>query len=73
MTEDALPEVLTTSPDYLIKGYGADHRIVYGTGQIVTHGAMLGAAETVFADPRVTYVHVRSARNTCYQAKITQA
>jgi hypothetical protein len=30
-------------------------------------------AETVFDDPRVAYVHVRSARNNCYQMRIDRA
>ena len=29
------PEILTCSPDYLVKGYSAEDRIVYGTGKIV--------------------------------------
>src|SRR5690242_2838208 len=31
---DAWPEMLT-SPDYIVRGYGADDRIVYGTGAVV--------------------------------------
>ena len=30
-----VPAILTTSHDYLIKGYSADERIIYGTGEIV--------------------------------------
>ncbi|MGR3761001.1 DUF1203 domain-containing protein [Roseobacteraceae bacterium NS-SX3] len=65
-----VPEVFTRAPDYLVKGYGADHRIVYGTGQVVAKGAMMQAAEAILADPNVAYVHIRSARNNCYQARI---
>ena len=32
---DGVPPILTTSPDYLVKGYTADDRILYGTGAIV--------------------------------------
>lgn len=60
-------------PGYLIRGYGADDRIVYGTGQIVAPAAMPQAAQTMFADPRVRYIHVRSASNNCYQARIDRA
>lgn len=67
---DGLPEVFTRAPDYLIKGYGTDDRIVYGTGQVVARDAMMEAAEAILADPRVAYVHIRSARNNCYQARI---
>ncbi|GGH31018.1 Protein of unknown function [Cribrihabitans marinus] len=65
-----LPEVLTSSPDYLIKGYGADDRIVYGTGAVTPTPEIAAAVDRVFARPDVAYVHVRSARNNCYQARI---
>ncbi|MFW8594004.1 DUF1203 domain-containing protein [Cribrihabitans neustonicus] len=66
----ALPEIFSRGPDYLIKGYGADDRIVYGTGQVVAREAMMSKAEVILADPNVAYVHIRSARNNCYQARI---
>lgn len=65
----ALPEMLAAS-DYIVRGYGADDRIVYGTGGVVATGAIPGRAEELFADPRVSYLHVRSARNNCYQCRI---
>lgn len=64
------PAILQTSPDYLLKGYGTDDRIVYGTGAITLAGDIAARAREVFADPRVAYIHVRSARNNCYQARI---
>ena len=63
------PEMLA-SPDYILRGYGADDRIVYGTGGVVATGMILARAEALFADPRVAYLHVRSARNNCYQCRI---
>lgn len=63
------PEVLA-SPDYIVRGYGADDRIVYGTGGVVATGAIPARAEVLFGDARVAYVHVRSARNNCYQLRI---
>lgn len=68
-----LPPILRTSPEYLIKGYSADDRIVYGTGQITTSGDMIDACESIFANSNVAYIHVRSARNNCYQCKMTRA
>lgn len=65
-----LPPVLTTSPDYLIKGYGHNDRIVYGTGAVVPATEIAGYAQRIFDDPGVAYIHVRSARNNCYQARI---
>ncbi len=35
--------------------------------------AMADRADELPADPRVAYVHVRSARNNCFQARIDRA
>jgi len=67
----SIPPVLTTSPDYLLKGYGANHRIIHGTGRVVAADQMAAYAEQVFADALVAYVDVRSARNNCFQTRIT--
>lgn len=64
-----LPAMLA-SPDYIVRGYGADHRIVYGTGAVTPTASIAARAEALFGDPRVAYVHVRSARNTCFQCRI---
>ncbi|KHA50658.1 DUF1203 domain-containing protein [Sulfitobacter geojensis] len=66
----SLPPILTTSPDYLLKGYCAQDRIVYGTGKIVTPAEIAAYVADVFADKNVAYIHVRSARNNCYQLRI---
>jgi hypothetical protein len=68
-----VPPVLTTSPDYLLKGYSGENRIVDGTSRIVAKHEIVARAEEVFADPRVDYVHVRSARNNCFQTRIVRA
>ncbi len=69
---DALPEVLA-SPEYIIRGYSPDHRIVYGTGAVVPTDRIADEAGARLADARVAYVHVRSARNNCYQVRIDRA
>jgi hypothetical protein len=68
-----VPEVLTGSPEYLIKGYSADDRITYGTGAIVPPSEMPARAVEIFEDPAVAYIHIRSARNNCYQARIDRS
>ena len=65
----ALPEMLV-SPDYIVRGYGADDRIAYGTGAVVPTDRIAEEAAKRLEDPRVAYVHVRSARNNCYQVRI---
>ena len=64
-----LPAMLASS-DYIVRGYGADDRIVYGTGGVVPTEAIPARAKELFEDARVAYVHVRSARNNCYQCRI---
>ena len=66
---EAVPEVLD-SPDYIVRGYGLDDRIVYGTGAVVPSGRIVAEAGARLADPKVAYVHVRSARNNCFQVRI---
>ncbi|MGV8985587.1 MAG: DUF1203 domain-containing protein [Cypionkella sp.] len=64
-----LPAILT-SATYIVRGYGPDDRIVYGTGAVVATGALTSEAEARLSDPRIAYVHVRSARNNCFQVRI---
>ncbi len=64
-----LPEMLA-SPEYIVRGYGPDDRIVYGTGAVTPTLQIMERAGTLLADPRVDYVHVRSARNNCFQVRI---
>lgn len=70
---EELPGILTTSPDYLIKGYGKNDRIVYGTGAITPTEQIDAKVRDIFACPDVAYIHVRSARNNCYQVRIDRA
>ncbi len=67
-----MPEVLH-SPDYILRGYGSDNRIVYGTGGVTATDAITARAAHLLADPAVAYVHVRSSRNNCYQLRIDPA
>lgn len=69
---DAIPAMLA-SPDYIMRGYSAENRIVYGTGAVVPTASIPAEAKARLADPRVAYVHVRSARNNCYQCRIDAA
>jgi hypothetical protein len=68
-----VPEILTLSPNYLLRGYGADDRIVYGSGKVVPQDQIAAYARDLFRNPAIAYVHVRSATNNCYQARIERA
>lgn len=68
---EGVPPVLTSSPDYLLKGYSAGERIVYGTGRVVAAAEIAAYAEALLARPDIAFVDVRSARNNCWQARAT--
>jgi len=69
---EAIPPALA-SPQYIVRGYGHDDRIVYGTGRIVATADIPAEAEAMLADPAIAYLHVRSASNNCYQCRIDRA
>lgn len=71
--EEVLPPVLETSRDYILRGYGHDDRIVYGTGAVTLKEDVRLYAKTLLARGDIAYVHVRSARNNCYQCRIKRA
>ena len=66
---EVLPPMLD-SPDYIVRGYSHDDRIVYGTGAVTPTDKIAGRAADLLARPDIAYVHVRSARNNCYQCRI---
>ncbi len=67
---ETLPELFCRTADYIVRGYGADDRIVYGTGAVVPTSAIPARAQELLARPDVAYLHMRSARNNCYQCRI---
>jgi hypothetical protein len=64
---------MLASPRYIVRGYGKNDRIVYGSGQIVPTGDIPSAASKMFEYPHIAYIHVRSASNNCYQCRIERA
>ena len=69
---DGVPEIATMAPDYLLKGYNAENRIVYGSGKVVPAGEVSAYAAELLRDPCIAYVDLRSARNNCFQTRITE-
>jgi hypothetical protein len=71
---DHIPEMFRKNGRrYLLKGYNAADRIVYGTGTIVSPDELAAAATRILAREDVRYVHVRSATNNCYQLRVQRA
>ncbi|WP_227285335.1 DUF1203 domain-containing protein [Boseongicola sp. H5] len=67
------PELLTYSPDFLVKAYNAEERIIYGTGAITPAEDVASRCETLLRDPDVAFVDVRSARNNCFLTRAKRA
>ncbi|MGL4310662.1 MAG: DUF1203 domain-containing protein [Paracoccaceae bacterium] len=68
-----LPPILKSSPDYLLRGYDSSERIVYGTGGVVPVARVEHRLTELFAMPTVDFVHIRSARNNCFQLRVDKA
>jgi len=67
-----LPEILN-SPSYILRGYSARDRIIYGTGKVTPRADIAAAAAALLGREDVAYAHVRSASNNCYQLRIDRA
>ena len=67
----AVPDILR-SPQYLVRGYTRDERILYGTGQVTPTSDIPAYAAQLFQDPQIAFVDVRSASNNCFQCRITR-
>lgn len=67
--EESIPPILS-SPDYIVRGYGSNDRIVYGSGAVTPRSDIGKRAEQLLARTDIAYLHVRSARNNCYQCRI---
>lgn len=68
---DVLCEMFRPTPDFILRGY--DARIIYGTGAVVETHKICKHAHELLQRPDVAYVHMRSARNNCYQCRIERA
>ena len=67
---DTLPPVLNDSPQYMLRGYDGDERIVYGSGSVVATASISSYAQDLLDQPNIEFVHVRTASNNCWQARI---
>ena len=67
---DSLPELFSKTATYIVRGYSADDRIVYGTGSVVPTAEIPARAEALLNRSDIAYLHMRSAKNNCYQCRI---
>ena len=68
----SVPAILQ-SPQYLVRGYSRDERIVYGTGTVVPTPDIPDYARHLLLNPNIAFVDVRSAANNCFQCRVRRA
>jgi hypothetical protein len=66
---DGIPG-LYRDQEMLIRGYGYDERIIYGTGKIINMAAFDEEAHRLFEHNELSFIHVRSSTNNCYHFRI---
>ena len=54
----------------IVRGYGPNDRIVYGTGRVVEPEDIAGYAAELLARDDIAYIHVRSSTNNCFAFRI---
>lgn len=64
------PDLFLKREHLLIRGYGHDDRILYGTGQVARTGDIAEVAAGLLERSEIAYVHLRSASNNCFQCRI---
>ena len=75
----ALHDGLAVQPLFLtwgaiiIRGYGADNRIVDDSGQVITRSSLRATATFLSGQPEIAYLQLRSAYNNCYICQIDSA
>ena len=67
---DTPPPILRSSPDYLVKAYDMDERIVYGTGRITAAADVPAYAASLLARDGIAHVDIRSAKNNCFLTRV---
>ena len=67
------PAAMLTSPAYLLRGYGADERIVYGSGAVIPTAEIPARCAELLTRPEIAFVHIRSASNNCFHCRVERA
>ena len=67
------PAMFARRPQYLMRAYNADHRIVYGTGEVIAVDDMTEQARHLLANPEAAYLHLRSGGYNCFLCRIDRA
>jgi hypothetical protein len=65
-----LPAMFSSREKMLVRAYGGDDRIVYGSGQVVETKNIVTVASQLLERDETAYLHMRSASYNCYQCRI---
>lgn len=67
------PAAILTAPHYIVRGYDANERIIYGTGAVIPTNAIMARCEQLFIQDQVAFIHIRSASNNCFLCRVDRA
>lgn len=67
-----MPPVVATRQAFLVKGYGHDDRIAYGTGRITPVADIDAYCEDLLGREGIAYVDLRSSVNNCFICRVTR-
>lgn len=67
------PAAMLTSPDYIVRGYSANDRIVYGSGAVTPTAQIEDRCRELFQRPEIAFIHIRSAGNNCFFCRVERA
>lgn len=65
-----VPPMIAVRDYMIVRGYDQSNRISEGTGKIVATRDIPKDAAHLLKNPTVSYLHVRSASNNCFQCRI---
>lgn len=71
--EAGMPAMFREWGQVMVRGYGADDRIVYGTGSIVRSGDLDTVCDALLDRKDVAYLHLRSAKTGCFQCRVERS
>ena len=69
---DGTPRIFAEN-SMLIRAYGKDERILYGSGEVVPPEQLTRKCAERLARDDVAFVHVRSSTNNCFQARVERS
>jgi hypothetical protein len=70
---ESFPAMYLGGEARILRGYGRDNRIIYGTGKVVQPEDIMAYAAALLDDPMTAYVHMRSSMNNCFACRIDRA